>query len=78
MNDFVTEDLAFAATLEILGYPCYKCTKGSGVRMKFVFDAIPEIDEISKKFWKNELRVEPISFSLALRKLKSMVHANRP
>ena len=77
MNDFITEDLTFAGVLEVLGLPCYKCTTGTSTRMKFVFDTIPEIDEISKKFWKSDIRVEPISFSLALRKLKAMIHANK-
>ena len=73
-NKYETKDLALAAYLTAIGYTLRNHSKYNN-ETYFVFDQSQEIEDEAFKFISRQAMVEPVSFSQALRSLKSILYA---
>ncbi len=72
---FETKSFALSATLISLGIPLDNVVKDFHGKATFSFLRTDgDFDEILSKFWKKELRIEPISFFENQRFLKSRIY----
>ena len=69
MEFFETTDLPLAASLLSFGYDC-TLQSLDGRRVKFMFVNNPNLQDLVKQYWGNELMVSPKEFSNAQRELK--------
>lgn len=73
-NKYETKDLALAAYLTAIGYTLRNHSKYNN-ETYFVFDQSQKIEDEAFKFISRQAMVEPVSFSQALRSLKSILYA---
>ena len=74
---FTTSDLPLASTLYYLSFKLEGLQRIDESKFNFVFKHTPELNETINKFWRKELRVEPIDFLFAQRQLKSRIYQDR-
>lgn len=74
-NEFFTKDLNEASALLVSGVKLLRLERGQG-HYWFVFEK-QNAQEISNKFWSNELLVDAQRYSDAIRRLKDRLFAQR-
>ena len=75
MNNFyVTTDLGLAACLLTVGYPLDSFDRSDKKRVSFIFKRDERMDKILQQYFSRLLRIEPISFFLNQKSLKSYLY----
>lgn len=72
---FQTTDFSLAATLATFGVPV--CGLDRGVdprRVHFVFEKTADTEQLIEDFWGNKLKVEPKTFCMQQKSLKSQLY----
>lgn len=73
-NDFYsTSDLNLAGVISLY-YPIFSIDKSNPKKIIFIFKKDKNLDLIIEKYWHEELRIEPIKYSNALKKLKNRIY----
>lgn len=71
---FSTADLALAAALSISGFVIEEVVKDNSPRANFIFSDYPALQMAIKKYWRNELSVNPQAYFNELKVLKSRIY----
>lgn len=74
-NQFSTSDLNLAAVIS-LSFPMQEINRGNPRKVQFIFEENKEIEELIKKYWNKELKVEPQEYSNQLRLIKNRIYSN--
>jgi len=67
-------DLAIATTIA-LSHPIEAIIRDNPRKASFVFRGGAEIDDIIKRYWKGEIRVEPQNYFNELRSIKARLYS---
>ena len=73
-NSFKTSDLALAATLSLCR-PIKALERINSHKVYFIFKKDRELNELLKKYWKRELKVEPQEYFNQLKMIKTRIYA---
>lgn len=68
-----TSDLALCGTLVCLGFAIEKVERVSINRAVFLFQDTEELQETVNKFWRNELRIDPLRYFGEIKLLKARI-----
>lgn len=71
-NEYSTRDIYLASVIKLSGIPIIRLER-SGGRGIFIFPASEGINEIIRKYFNNEMRVDPKGLFETWKTLKSMV-----
>lgn len=71
---YKTSDLPLAVTLSLY-FPLISVDKSSPRRARFAFEKTGVLEEFIDRFWRRELRIEPIEFSNQTRVLKTRIYS---
>ena len=74
-NYFKTSDLALATTLS-LHFPIISNRSFNPRKVLFVFNRLPELDQLVNKFWQNQISVEPQVFANQIKNLKTRIYSS--
>jgi hypothetical protein len=72
-NIYSTSDLTLAAVISLY-YPIFSIDKSNPNKVVFIFKKEKNLDLIIEKYWKEELRIEPIKYSGVLKKIKNRIY----
>lgn len=72
-ENYITNDLALAATLHCLGFPLLKVTKDRP-RADFLFDQNAQLIETVTKYWAGKLVVEPKNYFQTIKDIKTRLY----
>jgi len=72
---FTTTDLNLATTLSIFA-PLMSVNKSDPRRVKFLFGKTDFLENLVEKYWRKELKVEPLEFSNQMKALKTRIYAS--
>lgn len=70
---YKTSDLSLAVTLSLF-FPILGIEKMNPNRAYFLFEHTDELQNTTKKYWNGELKIEPKSYSIQLRQLRTRVY----
>lgn len=70
---YSTSDLGHAAAISLF-FPIEKIDRTNPRRAVFVFKRTKDLEEIVEKYWRKELRVDPLEYFLVLRAIKSRLY----
>ena len=73
---YSTSDLALATTIS-LWYPIEVIDKQNPRKASFLFKRDENLDQLIESFWKNKLKVDPLTFFNQLKIIKSRLYAER-
>lgn len=73
-NTFRTADLSLAAALCVSGFVAKEVDAVSPRRSVFVYDAGEALQEAVNRYWRGEMRVEPMSYFQQLKILKARIY----
>jgi len=74
-KDFRTNDLYFAAYLQVIGAPLQKTEKDPSGKVYFCFDtSILNLDELKTAWFNHTGRVPGLPYANAIKSLKSVCH----
>lgn len=71
---FETFDLSLAASLRAMGFPLEAVDKTSSKRVSFIYLRSPQLDEAVFSYRRGGVRLEPETFFLQLKSLKSKIY----
>lgn len=77
MESFITSDLVLASTLSALNFQVIDLDRSDESRIGFVFEDTEELQEVVNKFWKEELRLEPLMLFNSMKLLKRRLFSNK-
>jgi len=72
-NFFRTPDMSLAVTLSLFANVEF-IDRSNPQKAVFWFHRSPELEEIIAKYWKNELRVNPIDYANQTKNLKTRIY----
>jgi len=73
-NDFVrTKDLNLAACVSLF-FPVEAIDRQNPQKAEFIFKRNQELEEVVDKYWRNEIKVNPIDFAKQLKALKTRLY----
>lgn len=74
-NDyFQSSDLALCAALCCYEYKIENITKDSSRRAVFLIKKDEQLENLIKKFWSHQLKVDPLSYFNFLKEIKSRIY----
>ena len=73
-NTFRTADLSLAAALCVSGFVAKDVDAVSPRRSVFVYDAGETLQEVVNRYWRGEMRIEPMSYFQQLKILKARIY----
>ena len=72
---FRTSDFSLATTLTTLGYQIKEMDRTKDPkRVEFIFEKDEDLDDFVEKFWANALQIEPKSFCMQQKAIKSQLY----
>jgi hypothetical protein len=72
---FMTNDLYFAAYLQVAGAPMQKAAKQTSGRISFLFDSsVVNIEELKTAWYNNTGKVPALPYANAVKSLKHLCH----
>ena len=71
---YETSDLALTTTISLF-FPIKSIDSSNKTRVIFVFDRSQKIDELVKKYWDGNLKVEPQKFFNQLKIIKTRLYS---
>lgn len=74
VDEFETQDLGLAAYLYATGTKYIGIVEGPTRRKIFIFERLPEIEEVQQRFLNRELTIEPKLYHQALLTLKEFLY----
>lgn len=74
-NYFKTSDMALATTLS-LHFPIITIDRFNPRKVLFVFNRLPELDQLVEQFWQNKITVEPQVFANQIKNLKTRIYSS--
>lgn len=76
-NDYIKlTDLNLCATLCYFGYVVDSINKSNHLKVIFAIKRDEKIDELIRKFWAHQLRVEPLRYLNIVKEIKSQIYSN--
>ena len=73
-NFFKTQDLNLAAAIvSSFGQQPHYLDRSEAARIYFSFERAEKLDSFLEKYWRRELKIEPISFAMAQKFLKNQI-----
>jgi len=72
-NLYKTADLPCASALALF-CPIRTLEKNGSAKVFFVFEKTKELEDVERKFWNKELRVDPLEFSNQMKSLKTRIY----
>jgi hypothetical protein len=76
MTLYKTRDFYLSAFLMVKQQKLHKHARYSG-STEFSFVDTPELQELVKKYYAMNITVDPITYSVSIRNLKSLIHSQR-
>ena len=76
MNEYKTSDLTLASTLSYYGYVVQRLDEVGPRKYEFVFRYNEDLQDLIRKFYAEEARVEPNKFCAKQRKIKNQIYSN--
>jgi len=73
---YSTSDLALATTLSLF-YSLETIDRTNPHKAQFLFKRDENLDQLIESFWKNKLKVDPLTFFNQLKIIKSRLYAER-
>jgi hypothetical protein len=74
-EEFRTNDLYFAAYLQVAGVPMVRTDRNATGKVSFVFDTtIANLEELKQAWFNRSGRVEALPYADAIKGLKSLCH----
>lgn len=73
-NFYATSDLPLVATLSLY-FPVEKIDTTNPRRTSFLFLQTSELNDLITKYWRKELRIEPLAFFNQLKTVKTMLYS---
>lgn len=70
---YSTSDLALATAISLF-FPLEAIDKTNTSKSQFIFKREQGIDELIESYWKNELKVSPLTYFTQLKTLKSRLY----
>jgi len=71
-----TSDLALAACLCFFGYSIGDIDKTNRNKALFLIENDEKIDDYIEKFWRHELKVEPVAFFNLIKEIKTRLYSS--
>jgi hypothetical protein len=75
-NYIRTSDLALTTCLCFFGYSIDEIDRNNPRKAQFLIKKDEKIDDYIKKFWRHELKVEPVAFFNLIKEIKSRLYDN--
>lgn len=73
-SNFETTDFCLASTLACIGFLLEKVDRTNPERAIFIFSKNNKLEKAIEKFWRKEMRVDPLAFNAAQRELKNRIY----
>ena len=73
-HHYKTSDLTLAITLSLY-FPITSVDKADPRRVSFAFEKTKVLEEHIDKFWRRELRIEPLAFANQMKFLKTRIYS---
>jgi hypothetical protein len=72
-DTFETSDLPLAAFLECQDFEILDIKSITPSKSSFIFKRSPKLEDIVRKYYRNEVQVAPLTFFNTIKKIKSMI-----
>lgn len=73
-NCFYVSDLGLATTLS-LHFPIKTIDRSNPRRVVFVFDQTDDLNDFVNRYWRNEIVVEPQTFTNQIKNIKTRIYS---
>ncbi len=77
LNVLKTSDFTLASTLYYLGYNIIGIDKRSPRRVIFYYKKTSEIEVTVDKYFKKQIKIDPLGFDQAQREIRAQIHTDR-
>ncbi len=71
---YKTSDLGLATTISLY-FPVRTIDRSNPRKVLFVFDLTEELNELVEKFWRNEVTIEPQTFTNQIKNIKTRIYS---
>lgn len=72
-----TSDFTLASTLYCLGYDITGIDKNTPKRVVFYFRKTSDLEATVDKYFKNQVKINPLNFDRAQREIRAQIHTDR-
>lgn len=73
-NYFKSSETKLIGALNVYGYPIEAVDKQNLRKVDFLIKRDDQLDNIIKKFWSRELRIDPLAYHEALKNIQSRIY----